>query len=66
MQNDTTPPRIAVVGAGAVGGYYGAKLHAAGGDVLHEGDTVIIAGTRTALDMLDALAAQPPPALGLA
>lgn len=32
-----------------------------GADVLHEGDTVIVAGTKTALDMLDALAAQPPP-----
>jgi K+/H+ antiporter YhaU regulatory subunit KhtT len=32
-----------------------------GADVLHEGDTVIVAGTKTALDMLDVLAAQPPP-----
>lgn len=32
-----------------------------GADVLHEGETLIIAGTRTALDMLDALPAQPPP-----
>ncbi|MAG32465.1 MAG: chloride channel protein [Deltaproteobacteria bacterium] len=30
-----------------------------GGDVLLEGDTVIVAGTREALDMLDALAAHP-------
>jgi len=33
-----------------------------GGDVLVEGDAVIVAGTRAALDMLDALSVQPPPA----
>ncbi len=32
-----------------------------GDDVLVEGDTVIVAGTTAALDMLDALSAQPPP-----
>ena len=32
-----------------------------GDDVLVEGDAVIVAGTRQALDMLDALSAQPPP-----
>ncbi|MBC8187030.1 MAG: chloride channel protein [Proteobacteria bacterium] len=32
-----------------------------GGDVLVEGDAVIVAGTKQALDMLDALSAQPPP-----
>ena len=32
-----------------------------GDDVLVEGDAVIVAGTRDALDMLDALSAQPPP-----
>jgi CIC family chloride channel protein len=34
-----------------------------GEDVLVEGDTVIVAGTREALDMLDALSPQPPPSL---
>ena len=34
-----------------------------GEDVLVEGDAVIVAGTRSALDMLDALSAQPPPAI---
>ena len=32
-----------------------------GDDVLVEGDAVIVAGTTAALDMLDALSAQPPP-----
>ncbi|MFK7895509.1 MAG: chloride channel protein [Myxococcota bacterium] len=32
-----------------------------GEDVLVEGDNVIVAGTREALDMLDALSSQPPP-----
>jgi CIC family chloride channel protein len=32
-----------------------------GDDVLVEGDAVIVAGTSAALDMLDALSAQPPP-----
>lgn len=32
-----------------------------GDDVLVEGDAVIVAGTKAALDMLDALGAQPPP-----
>ncbi|MEE8165376.1 MAG: chloride channel protein, partial [Myxococcota bacterium] len=32
-----------------------------GDDVLIEGDAVIVAGTAAALDMLDALSAQPPP-----
>jgi CIC family chloride channel protein len=32
-----------------------------GDDMLVEGDAVIVAGTREALDMLDALSAQPPP-----
>lgn len=37
-----------------------------GDDVLVEGDTVIVAGTKEALDMLDALSAQPPPETTLA
>jgi len=32
-----------------------------GDDVLVEGDALIVAGTTAALDMLDALSAQPPP-----
>ena len=32
-----------------------------GEDILVEGDAVIVAGTKAALDMLDALSAQPPP-----
>ncbi len=32
-----------------------------GDDVLVEGDAVIVAGTKAALDMLDSLSAQPPP-----
>jgi len=32
-----------------------------GDDILVEGDAVIVAGTKAALDMLDALGAQPPP-----
>lgn len=32
-----------------------------GDDVLVEGDTVIVAGTKEALDLLDVLSAQPPP-----
>jgi CIC family chloride channel protein len=34
-----------------------------GGDILVEGDAVIVAGTKEALDMLDALGAQPPPTI---
>jgi CIC family chloride channel protein len=37
-----------------------------GGDVLVEGDAVIVAGTKAALDMLDALSVQPPPSIATA